>query len=112
MMPKRQKDEFVQIMTAVEKSEDARRISDHLVRKKLAACVQVICPMTSTYRWKGKVEVAIEHLLLIKTRKGLYKQVEIAIKALHPYEVPEIIATPIIAGSKDYLEWIRKETEQ
>lgn len=101
---------YVQMITTVEKEEDARRISDHLIEERLAACVQIVGPITSNYRWKGRIETVSERLLLIKTRKSLCKKAEKAIRALHPYEVPEIIALPIIAGSRDYLEWIGKET--
>jgi len=67
-------------------------------------------PIRSTYWWKGKVEEAEEWLLMMKTRRGLFSSLEKEIKALHPYEVPEIIALPIVAGSAPYLEWIQAET--
>jgi len=78
------------------------------VEEKLAACVQITGPIESTYRWKGNVENASEFLCLIKTREDFFLKVESAIKNMHPYEVPEIIAVPIIKGSKEYLQWLEE----
>ena len=100
---------YIQVITTAEKKEDAERIAIILVEKRLAACVQIVGPITSTYRWKGNIETAGEWQCMIKSRAGLYKEVENAIKSVHPYEVPEIIAVPILAGSDDYLEWLRSE---
>lgn len=102
---------FIQISTTTETKEQAQKIARCLVEQKLAACVQISGPIESTYRWKGKVETASEYLCLIKTRTTLFKKVEAAIKKLHPYETPEIIATPIIKGSRAYLNWLDDETE-
>ncbi len=101
--------EFVQVLAAVGSAKDARRIARLLVDERLAACVQVIGPITSTYRWKGKVETAREWLCLAKTRKSLYARVESAIRLNHPYEVPEILALPLSAGSRSYLAWLGRE---
>ena len=98
--------EFIQVLTTVERREEAERIARSLVEKRLAACVQIVGPIASTYRWKGEVEAAEEWQCLVKTRRDFYHQVERGIRLLHSYEVPEIIATPIIAGSADYLEWL------
>ena len=99
---------YIQITTTTETKEQADKISQHLVETKLAACVQILGPITSIYRWKGKVENAQEWLCLIKTRDNLYAKVEAAIKSVHSYETPEIISVPIIEGSKEYLSWIDK----
>lgn len=101
---------FIQITTTTESKEKAQLIADHLVEEKLAACVQVLGPITSTYRWKGKIETAPEWLCLIKTRESLYTEVEKAIRKIHSYETPEIIAVPIINGSVDYLDWLAGAT--
>jgi Uncharacterized protein involved in tolerance to divalent cations len=93
-------------MTTTETKEEAEKIAQYLVEQKLAACVQITGPITSIYRWKGKVENAQEWLCLIKTRDDLYNKVEAAIKKLHSYETPEIIAVPIIKGSTEYLSWL------
>ena len=101
---------YIQVVTTVEKREDAKRIAITLVERKLAACVQIAGPIDSIYHWKGKVEKAEEWQCIIKSRGDLYEKIEEAIKAVHPYEMPEIIATPIATGSRGYLEWLRKET--
>lgn len=100
---------YIQITTTTDKKEDAERIALRLVEKKIAACVQIVGPITSIYRWKGDIERAEEWQCIIKSREGLYKEIEYAIKSVHPYEVPEIIATPIVAGSGEYLEWLKGE---
>jgi len=97
---------YLQVTTTTETKEQAEKIAQYLVEAKLAACVQVTGPITSIYRWKGKVENVQEWLCLIKTRDDFYDKVEAAIKKLHPYETPEIIAVPIVKGSKEYLKWI------
>ena len=97
---------YIQIMTTTETKEEAEKIAQYLVEQKLAACVQITGPIASTYRWKGKVETANEWHCLIKTRDDLYNKVETAIKSQHPYETPEIIAVPIVKGSKEYLSWL------
>ena len=102
-------DEYIQVFATTEKKEDAKKIARLLVQKKLAGCVQMIGPISSTYWWKDKVETAGEWLCLIKTRKSLFQELEKAIKKIHPYETPEIIAMPIVSGSKDYLKWLDEE---
>ena len=101
---------YIQVATTTDSEEAAKAIAGELVAKRLAACVQVIGPIASTYRWKGRIESEREWLCLIKTRRSLYPKVEKAILALHNYETPEIVALPIIAGSKGYLKWLRDET--
>ena len=96
--------------TTTDSREAADRIAKTLVEERLAACVQVIGPIRSTYRWKGNVESAEEYLCLIKTRSALVKDVERRILHLHPYELPEIIAVPIETGYPPYLEWLEDET--
>jgi periplasmic divalent cation tolerance protein len=100
---------FIQVTTTTESEEQAKKIADFLVGTKLAACVQIVGPITSIYRWKGKVENAQEWLCLIKTREDFYTDIESAIKEMHSYETPEIIAVPIIKGSKEYLQWLDSE---
>ena len=98
---------YVQVITTTEKKEDAEKIAFRLVERKIAACVQIAGPITSIYRWKGSIERAEEWQCIIASRKDLYDEIEKAIRSLHTYEVPEIIAMPIVAGSGDYLEWVR-----
>ncbi len=103
---------FLQIATTVDKKEDAERIAGVLVEKRLAACVQILGPITSTYRWQGRIETSEEWLIQIKSSRALYGEVEEVIKELHPYEVPEIIAVPIVEGSRDYLKWMEEELKK
>lgn len=100
----------IQVVTTLPNRDAAQKIASALVERRLAACGQVAGPIASTYRWKGKVESAEEWLCVLKTRRERYAEVEAAIRALHPYEVPEIVATPIVEGSADYLRWIADET--
>jgi len=98
-----------QVITTTETKADAQAIADALVERRLAACVQVIGPITSTYRWQGEIETAEEWLCVIKSRQDLYDVLEAAIREVHPYDVPEILAVPVVAGSKDYLAWLDSE---
>ncbi len=101
---------FIQITTAIDSEEGAQKIAQMLVEKRLAACVHVVGPIMSTYWWQGKMETAQEWTCAAKTRAELYKEVEGAIRAVHPYDEPEIVALPIVDGSRSYLDWIRTET--
>ena len=86
---------------------EARRVARSVVTKRLAACVNIVLsPAESVYRWKGKVERAREYLLLIKTTAKLLANLEREVKRLHSYSVPEFIALPIAAGSREYLAWL------
>jgi periplasmic divalent cation tolerance protein len=98
--------DYIQVITTMDSEDAAQAISSLLVEQKLAACVQIIGPIRSTYRWQGVVENSEEWLCLIKSRHDLFDQIETAIRSVHPHEVPEIIAVPIVAGSASYLEWL------
>ncbi len=98
--------EYLQVMTTTASVEDAQRIARALVEGQLAACVQVIGPLTSTYWWQDAIEEAQEYLCLIKTRRDRFEALAAAIRALHPYEVPEILAVPVAAGDASYLAWL------
>ena len=100
---------YVQVITTVASRDDALKIAHVLVERRLAACVQIIGPITSTYWWKGKMEEAEEWQCLIKSRQDLFEALEEAIRGVHSYDVPEILAVPIAAGSKDYLTWLEGE---
>lgn len=104
--------EYIQIFTTTEKRDDAKKIAQALVEKRLAGCVQIIGTISSTYWWKSSVKTAEESLCLIKSEKGLYKEIEKTIKEIHPYETPEITAVPIVAGSKEYLGWLDQELKK
>ena len=104
--------DFVQAITTTETRADAQAIANALVEQRLAGCVQVMGPITSTYWWESKVETAEEWLCLIKSRRDLYEELEQVIREAHPYDVPEILAVPVTAGSKPYLEWLDGELEK
>jgi periplasmic divalent cation tolerance protein len=101
---------MIVILCAVPEDFDAEPLAMALLAQSLAACVQVGSPITSIYRWKGAVEKSRERLILIKTRAELFASVEMAIRALHPYEVAEIIALPVSEGHAPYLAWLEAET--
>ena len=96
----------LQAITTTETRATARRIARALVDRRLAACVQILGPIESTYRWQGKVETAREWLCLIKTTRARLRAVFAAVETLHPYDTPELVALPIDAGSRRYLDWL------
>ena len=103
--------EFVIITTTTETIFDAEKISKTLVSEKLAACVQIVGPIISTYTWKENIERTQEFILLIKTKDNLKVSVEKRIKEIHPYELPEFVVIPILDGSHEYLNWLRINTK-
>jgi len=100
----------IQVLTTTARREEAERIARELVELRLAACVQIAGPITSIYHWQGKIETGEEWQCLAKTRSDLFARVEEAIRRIHPYEVPEILAIPVVAGSASYLTWLDAET--
>jgi periplasmic divalent cation tolerance protein len=88
----------------------AERVADLLIEKKLAACVNILAPCRSLYRWKGAVQHDEEHPVLIKTTAERYAELERALRSAHPYELPEIVAVPIERGLAAYLDWVSEET--
>jgi len=101
-------EQYITILTTTPTRKIAKKITALLLGQKLAACVQIIGPMESHYRWQGKIKKAKEWLCIIKSTKRKLKRIEMTIKANHPYYVPQIIAIPILAGSKEYLDWVGK----
>jgi periplasmic divalent cation tolerance protein len=102
--------EVLLVLTNLPDRAAAERIADALVTQGVAACVNVLGECASVYRWQGKIEHASEVPLLIKTSRAAYPQLESALRKLHPYELPEIIALPISAGLPEYLNWVAQET--
>lgn len=98
------------VLTNVPEQALAQSLARTLVEQGLAACVNILAPVASVYRWQGKVEHASEIPLLIKTTQARYAEVEQAICRAHPYDVPEIVALPVTAGLPAYLQWMREET--
>ena len=93
-------------------SEEAARVARALVEERLAACVNIIPAVQSIYRWQGAIEEATEWTLLIKTRRSLFDRLRSVLLRAHSYELPEVIAIPVVDGHADYLAWIDRETEQ
>ncbi|MBS1134363.1 MAG: cutA [Burkholderiaceae bacterium] len=104
-------DNVLVVLTNCPDVEVADRIARTIVEQRLAACVNRLAPVESVYRWQGALERVTEVPLLIKTTRERYAEIEQAIRALHPYEVPEIIAMPISAGLASYLRWVADETQ-
>jgi periplasmic divalent cation tolerance protein len=102
--------EFVMAYITVGTDEEAETIAAAVVEEKLAACVNILGPVASIYRWKGEIEQAREIVLLAKTRAALFERLRDKVKALHSYETPCIVAYPVLDGFGPYLDWIRAET--
>ena len=98
------------VLTHLPDHSTAEALARTLVEQRLAACVNILAPCTSIYRWQGKLETAREVPLLIKTTQERYAALEVAVRAAHPYQLPELIALPIEQGLPDYLAWIAAET--
>ncbi|MDD5330987.1 MAG: divalent-cation tolerance protein CutA [Sulfuricella sp.] len=98
------------VITNLPDRDAARELAGKLVEQRLAACVNILAPCESVYRWQGNIEKAQEVPLLIKTLRAHYDKVEKTIRQCHPYELPEIIAIPIAAGLPAYLDWLAAET--
>lgn len=102
--------DVVIVLTNLPDRAAALKLGQDLVARRLAACVNVLAECASVYHWKGAVENAREVPVLIKTRAALYPEVEAAIREQHPYELPEVIAVPVVHGLPGYLEWVNDET--
>ncbi len=100
------------VLTTTGSRAEADKIANALVDRRLAACVNIVGPISSTYRWQGKVEAAEEFLLLIKTTEAKFERVRATIRELHSYELPECIEIAIEDGSAEYLRWIEENTRR
>jgi periplasmic divalent cation tolerance protein len=103
-------DRALQVFCTIDSETKGRELARSLVEERLSACVQVVGPIHSTYRWSGAVETATEWLLLIKTTESRFEALRDRISASHSYDVPEIVAVPIDAGLPAYVEWIASST--
>ena len=101
---------YIAILITAKDQEEAQKIAKALVKRRQAACVNIIPAVNSHFWWKDKLEATNESLLIVKTRESLLTEVIKTVKKIHSYRLPEIIALPIIGGSRDYLEWIDSET--
>ncbi|MDY0389405.1 MAG: divalent-cation tolerance protein CutA [Desulfobulbus oligotrophicus] len=99
---------YIQVVTTLPDRDSAEQLAARLVKDRLAACVQ-ISHCTSVYRWQGVIEQGEEQVCLIKSRRDLFPALYRTIKTLHPYEVPEILASPVIDGGSEYLDWLEQE---
>ena len=104
--------DYVIVLTTFPVDQDADGFARALVSEHLAACVNVLPPMRSIYRWKGAIESADEHQLVIKTTTERVRDLETRIKSLHPYDVPEFLVVSIADGTPEYLSWISESTSQ
>lgn len=99
------------VLTNLPTRESAEKLALDLVNRRLAACVNLLAPCRSVYRWEGKTQLDEEHPMLIKSTQGRYAALEQAIRAAHPNELPEIIAVPVVAGLPAYLDWVDAQTQ-
>jgi periplasmic divalent cation tolerance protein len=104
--------DIVLILTTVPDGDRGEQLARTLVDERLAACVNVLPPMTSFYRWKGRVEQDVERQLAIKTTRARVAAVQARIRELHPYELPELIVVTVTDGAAAYLDWVRGETKE
>ncbi len=101
--------EVVQVVTTASTREEADRLAAELVARRLAGCVQVIGPISSTYHWQGRIETSQEWLCVAKSLRSHFPRLSAAIRELHSYEVPEILAFPAVEGASDYVQWLQSE---
>lgn len=102
--------EVLLVLTNLPSREAAEQLADAVVSQRAAACVNILAPCRSVYRWKGETQHDEEHPVLIKTTRAGYAALEAAVRVVHPYELPEIIAVPVTAGLPAYLQWVADET--
>lgn len=102
--------QYLQVVTTTATKDEAEKIARALIDARLAACVQIAGPITSLYRWQGKVETSQEWQCVAKSRAELFEAVAAAIRQMHPYELPEIVAVSLAQGTPDYLRWIDEQT--
>ena len=100
------------VLSTAGSQEEAHRLATHLIEKRLAACVNILPGVRSVYRWKGAVEDGLEFMLIVKTRRPLLRALEEELRSVHSYEVPEMIALPVVEGLEEYLNWIDEETSE
>ncbi|MBE0622524.1 MAG: divalent-cation tolerance protein CutA, partial [Burkholderiales bacterium] len=98
------------VVTNLPDRASAEKLAALLIERRLAACINLLAPCESLYRWRGEIQHDQEHPLLIKTAHDRYAELEAAIRANHPYELPEIIAVPVVLGLPAYLQWVESET--
>ncbi|MBS7608323.1 MAG: divalent-cation tolerance protein CutA [Candidatus Bathyarchaeia archaeon] len=103
--------QYIIVLVTAPSKDEAEKIAKTLLEERLIACANIIGPVHSLFWWLGKIDKAREHLIIMKTRKDLFEKICEMVKALHSYQIPEIIALPITEGSKDYLKWLDESLE-
>jgi periplasmic divalent cation tolerance protein len=103
--------ESIVVLVTCGSEEEALKIAHSLVEERVAACVNVVSPVRSIYRWEGKILDEKEWILIIKTQRQRFEQLEKKVKSLHSYSVPEIIGLPIVEGASSYLKWLEEMTQ-
>jgi periplasmic divalent cation tolerance protein len=101
---------YVQVTTATDSRQEAATLAKSAVQQRLAACAQLVGPLASTYWWEGEIETAEEWMVVFKTTVGRFEELAGLITESHSYDTPEIIATPVVAGSGEYLGWVKEQT--
>ncbi|MEU8570071.1 divalent-cation tolerance protein CutA [Streptomyces pathocidini] len=102
--------EFLTVLTTTDSAEKAEALARGAIHARVAACAQISAPITSVYRWEGAIQTEPEWQVLFKTSTARYRELEAYIEGTHAYDTPEIIATPVVQGSPDYLAWVAAET--
>jgi|SRR5208283_30028 len=102
--------EALVIFITAPNEEEGAKIARTLVEERLAGCVNIVRPVRSIYRWRDNIEDDTETLMIVKTQKGLFESLSSRVRELHSYTVPEIIAVPVVQGSRDYLKWLEEVT--
>jgi periplasmic divalent cation tolerance protein len=97
---------YIVVMATTASKQEAEKIAQRLLKERLIACANIIGPVSSFFHWSGKMEKTEEHLIFMKSRKDLFEKLAETVKALHSYEVPEIIVLPVVGGLKAYLDWL------
>ena len=103
--------EYIVVLITASNEDEAARLGQTIVSERLAGCVNIIRSIRSIYRWQGRIEDEQEVLLIIKTKRALFERLQVRVKELHSYSVPEIIGLPLAGGSEQYLDWLRQETD-
>jgi periplasmic divalent cation tolerance protein len=101
---------YVQVTTATDSRQEAATLAKSAVQQRLAACAQLVGPLASTYWWEGEIETAEEWMVVFKTTVDRFEELAGLITEVHSYDTPEIIATPVVAGSGEYLGWVKEQT--
>ncbi|MDR0372601.1 MAG: divalent-cation tolerance protein CutA [Nitrososphaerota archaeon] len=104
--------DFIVVLVTTKNKAEAEKISQTLLEQKLVACANIVSPLVSRFLWQGKIDKAEECLIIMKSRADLFTEILQHVRILHSYEVPEVLALPVVFGSTDYLDWIQSVLKQ